>query len=240
MNEMKKGIDISYCQNHVNWDKLNVDFVIVRAGYGRYETQKDVMFESHYKNAKAKKIPVGAYWYSYAMTEKEARDEAKTCLKILKGKKFDYPIYYDVEENKQIALGKAKVSSIIKAFCSELEKAGYWTGFYTSAGAYNSVISGEVKKLYSCWIAHWDAPRPGISGDFDIWQYSVGHEDGISGDCDLDYCYVDFPKLIKAANKNGYKAEDKVSKKPSKKKKVTLKIDGKKYDGYLEEELVNG
>ena len=65
---MKKGIDISYCQKTVDWSRVDAEFVIARAGYGRYTTQKDTMFESHYKGAKGREIPIGAYWYSYAMT----------------------------------------------------------------------------------------------------------------------------------------------------------------------------
>lgn len=231
----KSGIDISYCQTSVNWNVLKTDFVIMRAGYGKYAHQKDVLFETHYDNAKNHKIPVGAYWYSYAMSEAEARQEAKACLQVIKGKKFEYPIFYDVEESKQLALGKAKVSAIIKAFCSELEKANYWVGFYTSASAYNSLLTDEIKQLYTCWIAHWNVNIPGINGSYGLWQYSVGHKTGITGDCDLDYCYVDYPKLIKETGKNGYKKLTKPNK-PKKTVKAEVWIDDHPYSGLLEEE----
>lgn len=89
---MKKGIDISYCQKKVDWNKVNADFVIMRAGYGRLATQKDSMFEDHYAGAKKAGIPVGAYWYSYAKTPEEARLEADACIDVIKGKQFEYPI----------------------------------------------------------------------------------------------------------------------------------------------------
>lgn len=200
----KKGIDISYCQTSIDWDNISVDYVIARAGYGRLTSQKDNMFDKHYASAKAKGIPVGAYWYSYAMTEDEARAEANACIEVLKGKQLEYPIYYDVEEQKQYALGKAKVSAIIKAFCSELEKAGYFVGVYTNTSWYNTVIDDSIKTRYSIWIAHWDVSKPGIDGAYAVWQYKVGPLAGVKGDVDQDYCYVDFEKIIKERGFNGY------------------------------------
>lgn len=234
----KKGIDISYCQTAVDWNKLKVDFVIMRAGYGKYASQKDNMFEIHYKNACNKGIAKGAYWYSYAMSEAEAIQEAKACIEVLKGKKFEYPIYFDVEEPKQKALGKAKVSAIVKAFCSTMEAAGYWVGIYTNVDWYKNVITDDIKKRYAIWIAHWDVAKPAISGSYGIWQYKVGRINGVSGDCDLDYGYVDYPTEIKKAGKNGY-SKPPVSKppvtKPVKKKTIsmTCTVDGVTYTGIL-------
>lgn len=234
----KKGIDISYCQKSVDWNTLKVDFVIMRAGYGKYAYQKDSMFESHYKNACNKGIAKGAYWYSYAMSEAEAREEAKACIEVLKGKKFEYPIYFDVEEPKQKALGKAKVSAIVKAFCSKMEAAGYWVGIYTNVDWYKNVITDDIKKRYAIWIAHWDAAKPAISGPYGMWQYKVGKINGVSGDCDLDYGYVDYPTEIKKAGMNGYSKKP-VQKphvpKPAKKKTIsmTCTVDGVTYTGIL-------
>lgn len=235
---MNKGIDISYCQTNIDWNTISVDFVIARAGYGRLTTQKDNMFDKHYANAKAKGIPVGAYWYSYAMTEDEACAEAKACIEVLKGKQFEYPIYYDVEEQKQYALGKAKVSAIIKAFCSELEKAGYFVGIYTNTSWYNTVIDDSIKTRYSIWIAHWDVSKPGIDGAYAVWQYKVGPLAGIKGDVDQDYCYVDFPKIIKEKGFNGFTTESTPEELFNNNKNsihVVTIIDGKRYEGDLVE-----
>ena len=234
----KKGIDISYCQKAVDWNTLKVDFVIMRAGYGKYAYQKDSMFESHYKNAWNKGIAKGAYWYSYAMSEAEAREEAKACIEVLKGKKFEYPIYFDVEEPKQKALGKAKVSAIVKAFCSTMEAAGYWVGIYTNVDWYKNVITDDIKKRYAIWIASWDVAKPAINGPYGMWQYKVGKINGVSGDCDLDYGYVDYPTEIKKAGMNGY-SKTPISKphvpKPAKKKTIsmTCTVDGVTYTGIL-------
>lgn len=232
----KAGIDISYCQTNIDWNKLKTDFVIVRAGYGRYSTQKDTMFEAHYKNAKAKKIPVGAYWYSYALSEAEAKEEAKACIAVLKGKKYEYPIYFDVENDDQYKLGKKTVSAIIRAFCTELENAGYWTGVYTNVNWYNNVIDDDIKSRYAIWIAHWDVAKPSISGPYGLWQYKVGTVNGVAGRCDMDYSYVDYPSSIKAAGLNGYTKTPEPEPKP-KKKTITASVvvDGKTYKGTLTE-----
>ena len=122
----RSGIDISIWQQYPDYDKLkkdpNVDFVIAQIGYGRYSYQKDETFEYNYKNAKSHGVPIGGYWFSYANSPNDAREEARACLEIIKDRQFEYPIYYDIEGN---AL-QGDVSGKCKAFCSELEKNGWF------------------------------------------------------------------------------------------------------------------
>lgn len=226
---MNKGIDISAYQTKVDYNHTGAAFAILRAGYGKVASQKDAMFEKHYAGFKAAGVPVGAYWYSYAKTEAEARQEAKACIEVLKGKQYEYPIYYDVEEKSQYDLGKKTVSAMIRAFCEELEKAGYWVGLYTNASWYNNVIEDDIKTRYAIWIAHWGVSKPGIAGPYGIWQYKVGTQEGVAGDCDLDYSYEDYPTLIKKAGKNGYSQKSKTI-------AVTMTVDGITYKGLLGEE----
>lgn len=207
-NYMKKGIDISYCQTKIDWSKVDAEFVIMRAGYGKYAKQKDVMFESHYAGALSRNIPCGAYWYSYAMSENDAIQEAKVFLEIIKNKKFAYPLIYDVEENNQFALGKQAVSKIIRAFLSTVESAGYWVGLYMSRAQLNAYVEDDIKNRYTIWLAEWDVKQPTYKGQYGIWQYGVGRVNGVTGDCDLDYCYVDYPTLIKQKGLNGYSNTD--------------------------------
>lgn len=231
----KQGIDISYCQTNINWNVLKIDFVLMRAGYGKYAYQKDTMFESNYANACAHNIDKGAYWYSYAMSEAEAIEEAKACIAVLKGKKFEYPIYFDMEEQKQKALGRAKVSAIVKAFCKTMEEAGYWVGLYTNVDWYVNVIDDEIKTRYAIWIAHWDAVKPAINGPYGIWQYRVSTIYGVAGRCDLDYGYVDYPTQIKARGLNGYPAPSPIPKPTKKTISAVITVDGKTYSGTLTE-----
>ncbi len=231
---MKKGIDISYCQKKVDWNAVNAEFVIVRAGYGRYSTQKDSMFESHYAGAKKRGIPVGAYWYSYAKTPEEARREADACIAVIAGKQFEYPIYYDVEEKDQLALGKTKLSAIIRAFLERVEAAGYFVGLYGSYSSLTNLTDESIRSRYAIWLAHWDVEKSPYSGAYGIWQYKVGTAAGVTGDCDLDYCYVDYPAKIKAKGLNGYGSTHPpadTEPEPAKGVEIELTIDGKQYKG---------
>ena len=202
---MKKGIDISYCQTRIDWNKLDVDFVIMRAGYGREVSQKDTMFESHYANAKQRGIPCGCYWYSYAMDVEGAKKEAQACLEVIKGKQFEYPIFFDLEENKQFALGKEKVSEIMRTFIETVEAAGYWVGLYGSYSSLMNYTSDYIRTNKAIWLAHWGVQKSPYPYQYGTWQYAVGRIDGVYGDCDLDYCYVDYPTLIINAGLNGFK-----------------------------------
>lgn len=102
-----KGIDVSKFQGKVDWAAVKasgeVDFVIIRAGYGRETSQEDVQFKNNYVGCKMNNIPVGAYWYSYAESVEDARQEARACLEVIKGKQFEYPIYFDIEEKFQFS-----------------------------------------------------------------------------------------------------------------------------------------
>ena len=205
-----KGIDISTYQRNVDFKKLKaagVNFVILRAGYGNalaYPNQYDDMFESHYKNAKAAGLNVGAYWYLYATTVSGAQQEAKSFLKALKGKKFEYPVYIDLEERSQFNTGRTNCSNMVRAFCDILENAGYWSGLYISRNPLQNYITPEVANRYSLWVAEY-ASKCNYNGQVDIWQYtSSARYNGFNGNLDGDYSYKDYPTLIKNAGKNGY------------------------------------
>lgn len=203
-----KGIDVSFSQAGIDWRQVKasgkVDFAIIRAGYGRYASQKDEYFEDNYEGAKAAGIPVGAYWYSYATTEADAVQEAQACLECIRNKTFEYPIYFDFEEDSQLRLGRAKLSAIIKAFCDTLEKAGYFVGVYSMKSALESHLTDEVRSAYTIWCAHINVNHTSYTGH-DMWQYSwTGSIPGIKGDVDLDECYRDFPTIIKSAGLNGF------------------------------------
>lgn len=205
---MKKGIDVSYSQGNINWGHVNTDFAIIRAGYGKLATQKDAQFENNYAGCKSNSIPVGVYWYSYATSEDEAIQEAKACLEVIKGKTFEYPIYFDMEENRQRALGKEKCTAIANAFLSTVESAGYWVGIYSNKSMLEGCISEELRKRYAVWLAHYTV-QTDYKGDFGMWQYSsTGSVTGINGNVDSNYCYVDYPTAIKNAGLNGFKKQE--------------------------------
>ena len=200
-----KGIDISRYQGKPDFSKVknDVDYVVLQAGYGRYVSQIDTEFERGYSECKKHGIPVGAYWFSYAKTTAEALAEANACIEIIKGKQFEYPIYYDLEIGLD-KLGKSLVSSIATTFCNALEKAGYYTGIYISRSPAQLYLTKEVAQRYALWLAEYNS-KCNYDGTYGMWQYSsTGRVSGISGDVDMDYCYVNYPTIIKNAGLNGY------------------------------------
>ncbi len=213
-----KGIDVSYCQNKIDWDTAKasglVDFAILQAGYGRETSQVDTQFERNYAACKRLGIPCGAYWFSYAMSADEAKREAQVFLQTIKGKSFEYPVYMDLELAKQFALGKATCSAIVDAFLSVLEQSGYYAGLYCSTYYLDNYLSDSIKSRYTVWCAQY-ASKCTYQNPYGIWQYNVaGNEEydiigqksipGIVGECDMDYCYTDYPSIIKAAGLNGF------------------------------------
>lgn len=224
---MLKGIDVSKWQGNIDWKAVkskSVEFSIVRAGYGREKSQIDRKFEANYSGCKAAGIPVGAYWYNYATDVEGAKLEAQACIAALKGKQFEFPIYYDIEEKATLETGKENVSAIARTFCEALEKAGYFVGIYSMKSALDSYFTDEVKKAYTVWLAHVGVERSSYSGSYDMWQYSwKGAVEGIKGDVDLDYCYKDFPKIIKDAGLNGYKKAAAAAPSPAPKKEAPKK-----------------
>lgn len=126
---MKKGIDISKYQNYVEFNKLKaqgIEFVIIRDGYGKNLSQKDQLFEDHYRKAKENGLRVGCYHYSYATTIEGAKLEAYNCLEFIKGKKFEYPVFYDLED--EVTTGKEnkeKITLMALEFCKIIKEAGF-------------------------------------------------------------------------------------------------------------------
>ena len=210
-----KGIDVSKHQGDINWTnvkKAGVQFAILRAGYGKEKSQKDVQFENNYAGCAENGIPCGAYWYSYATTVDGAKREAETCISLLKGKKFEYPIWYDMEESAQFALGKDECTAIAKAFLETMENAGYFVGIYSFKHALEKYFDESLREKYAVWVAHIDVNETDYSGDYGMWQYCwTGAVRGIKGDVDMDYCYVDYPAAIKAKGLGGFSKSSETS-----------------------------
>lgn len=202
-----KGIDVSEYQSRIDWKKVLSDgytFAILRCGYGRFENQKDAMFEQNYTEAKSAGLHIGAYLFSYAVTPEQAKEEALNCLRFLEGKTFDYPIAYDIETAAQQKLGKDKLSEIADTFCRILEEHGYYVCIYTSLSFLRNNLNKAVREKYDIWLAQW-SKNPTYEGSFGMWQHSAtGSVNGIRGAVDLDIAYKDYPSILKAHGLNGF------------------------------------
>lgn len=207
----KRGIDVSKWQEDIDFNRVKADgiqFVIIRAGYGDALSQKDRYFEQNYARAKEAGLEVGAYWYSYANSAEQAKDEARICKQVIAGKQFEYPIYFDLEEQFQLAKGSSFCDSLIRAFCDEMEAGGYYAGFYTSASVAQNIVSQTLQERYAFWCAQW-ASTNSLASTSGLWQYSAtGQVSGIDGNVDMNYGYVDYPSIIKDGGFNGYGKTD--------------------------------
>lgn len=184
-------IDVSCWQSNVNYSKVKasgIEAVIIRAGFGRESSQKDNEFETHYRNAKTAGLKLGAYWYSYADSVSDAEKEAEACLLCIKSKKFDMPVYYDMEENSQRKLGKTVLTQMAEAFCNAVKAGGYEVGVYSNLDWFNNSLDYQkLKKEYSIWLAQYNSVN---QLDCDIWQNSsTGNIGGVSGDCDTNVIF---------------------------------------------------
>ena len=204
---MKKlGIDISKHQGDINLATLKdkVEFVIIRAGYSN---SIDPKFERNYNLCKELGIPVGAYWYSYALNVDAAKNEANTFLNVLKGKQFEYPVYLDMEDadgwKKKHGYNFDDSKAISEAFCSIVEGAGYYTGIYASKSWFDTYLKGLDR--YNKWIAHWSNVSYEDKSGVGMHQYTSKLKlNGYSGNLDGDYAHTDFPTIIKSGGLNGY------------------------------------
>ena len=200
------GIDVSVHQGgNVDFTKVKnagKNFVIIRGGYGK--STKDTYFEQNYKNAKNAGMNVGVYWYSYGYSVEDSTKEAYKCLEVIKGKKFEYPIYYDIEEGNTFNQGVSVVSGMADNFCTILQNNGYFCGIYSSKSHLETYFNQNVRNKYTIWVAQYYSSCT-YSGAYKIWQSSdKGRVNGISGDVDLDTSYEDFPSIIKNGHFNGF------------------------------------
>ncbi len=221
----KNLIDVSSWQAEINHEKAApcIDGAIVRCGityWGRFVPSADAYWEQNYAGFKKAGVPMGAYYLGVARTVDQAWQEAEKCLELLQGKQLEYPIYYDVEcEETQGGLTKEQLTEIVDTFCSIVESAGYFVGFYTMLGWAKSKIDYPyLAKKYTSWIAWIDGdPSTQLTPAPAAWQHSwTGRIDGISTNVDQDYFYQDFPSIIQAAGLNGYGNTDNPAPEPEK------------------------
>lgn len=176
---MIKGIDISTWQDSI--PKFDGDFIIIRAGYS---TSEDAKFKKHYNDAIKLGKKVGVYWYSYALTINDARNEALKCLEVIKGLDISMGIWFDMEDadgykkKNGFLFNKSNISNICNAFCEITENAGYYSGIYASLNYLRNYI---VCPKYDKWCACWGANDGTIPKNYEseikstgasIWQYT--------------------------------------------------------------------
>ena len=192
----KVGVDVSDLQDSIDWQRVKEDgisFAMIRIGLrGTKEgnVTPDNEFENNFKGAQEAGIKCGVYFFSQALNEKEAIEEADLVLKLLNGRKLDYPVAFDhesiSEEYRTYGNDPAENAKAARAFCKRIERAGYDTVIYGNYVDLNSVLKGEELQDYKTWFAEYGA-SPSISHECLLWQFtSEGEVDGINTDVDLN------------------------------------------------------
>ena len=191
----KIGLDISKWQGDINFEEVRnagVEFVFIRIG-----TQKgiggeyilDPKFEQNIKGFKEAGIPVGVYFYSYANSNKAAKEDAKWVIKQLKDYKIDLPIVFDWENwsfYQEFNKSFYNLTQMANTYLSTIEKAGYKAMLYSSKN-YLEKVWFETK--YPVWLAHYTEETT-YQGDYKVWQLTAnGKVPGINGNVDINVMY---------------------------------------------------
>ena len=202
-----KGIDVSYHNGTIDWKKVKqseVEYAIIRCGYGTNDkNQDDKKWEENVKGCIDNNIPYGVYLYSYADTVEKASSEADHAIRLLQGKKFKYPVYYDLEEEAiRKKLSKTEIANIAKTFCNKLSAKGYTVGIYANKDWFTNYLTDSCFNNWTKWVAQYNTVC-NYKGKYDMWQCSsTGRVPGISGNVDLNYSYSPFENSHGGGNTN--------------------------------------
>lgn len=196
------GIDVSYYQKEIDWEKVKadgVDFAMIRLGYRGSESgriQMDSRFKENIKGARRAGLDIGVYFFSQAISAEEAIEEARYVVRHIRGKGVHYPVAFDMEpvngESDRISgLTAEERTQIADAFCKVIERNGYTPVVYGNPHWLETRLELGYLTDYDTWLAHY-TEQTGYPYDFRIWQYShSGKVGGIKGKVDLDVMMIE-------------------------------------------------
>ena len=194
------GIDVSKHNTITDWNAIKnsgVNFVIIRCGYRGSSVGsliEDPKFKTYIQGATAAGIKVGIYFFTQAMDEREAVEEASMVLELVRNYKISYPIFLDVESSggRADAIDKSTRTAVCKAFCQTIQSKGYTAGIYANKSWLETKLDPSSLSAYKIWLAQYRS-SPTYAGRYDLWQYSsTGRINGITGDVDMDLSYLGY------------------------------------------------
>lgn len=194
------GMDVSKWNKEIDWEKVKdagVEFAIIRCGYRGSSTGSlivDPYFEANIKGAEEAGIDIGIYFFTQAVNEVEAVEEASMVLSLIQNQYITYPVFIDTEgaggDGRADNLNVEKRTAVCRAFCDTIENGGFEAGVYASKNWFNNRLNVEKLKDYRIWMAEYRAV-PTYEGYYDMWQYtSKGQVPGIEGNVDLNISYI--------------------------------------------------
>ena len=194
------GIDISKHNGNIDWNAVKnsgVQYVILRCGYRGSASGvlvEDQKFKRNIQGATAAGLKVGIYFFSQAVNEVEAVEEASMTLSLIKNYRITYPVYIDVESanGRADGISKAARTSVINAFCQTIRNSGYTPGLYANKNWLTEKINTGALGGCKIWLAQYVA-APTYGGRYEMWQYSSrGSIAGIKGNVDLNVSYMGY------------------------------------------------
>lgn len=202
------GIDVSYNCGEIDWKKVKecgIDFVMVRLGGRGYGDEGGLYSDDkaleYIKGAQAEGIKVGGYFFSQAINNDEAAEEADYAVKILDGIKLDFPLAYDWELIKDDtartdSVSSAQTTECARVFCEEVKKQGYTPMIYSPSRELYFKYDLAQLKDFDIWYCEY-ADFPTFYYQFSMWQYSShGKIDGIESEVDLDLCFTNVADYV--------------------------------------------
>ena len=215
-DEITTGIDVARYQGTIDWSRLatsRVDFAIVRLGYRSREDGRiveDPNARYNLQEAQKNEIMLGAYFFSTAVNEAEAKEEADWAADLIDQYSITYPVAYDCEgylepESRQYGMSKKDRTDVALAFLKQIEKRGYEGMFYSSKNEMEENHQWEmdrIEKDYKIWVAQYPASaypateQSSYSGKHHMWQYTTnGVVPGISQNVDMNVAYFGYKEI---------------------------------------------
>ena len=155
-----KGIDVSKFQGEVDWEQVKAagyQFAMLRAGYG-FSTI-DEQFRRNAAECNRIGLPIGAYWFCYAVSPETAVQEADGCISTISSYKLDYPVCYDIEQasadyasGQGVTLTPALAKQLVQSFCSRIEEKGYFAMFYSNKNFLDTYLGTELLRALVCTL----------------------------------------------------------------------------------------
>ena len=199
------GIDVSEWNNNIDWNQVaqTQDFAIVRVGYRGYRNPRlvlDSKFTQNMQGATNAGMNVGAYFFTTAINEAEAIEEANWTANMLSPYKVSYPVAIDVEwtngnhDGRSDYLSKEDRTRVVKAFCETIKARGYTPMIYASRDWLYYYLDMSQLQGYDVWLAHYTSgglsTPTNYTGTYTTWQYSSkGYVPGVNGYVDMNICY---------------------------------------------------
>ena len=199
--EAKKGIDVSTFQGDIDWQKVknsNIEFAIIRLGFRGYESGKIVLdnqFENNIVGSLEAGLDTGVYFFTEALTEQEAIEEADFVIENIKGYQINMPVVIDVEESANTQktrtrdLTQEQRTKNVIAFCERIKEAGYDVMIYGNLKSFMIMMNIEELENYDKWFAYYRYPFH-FPYKIKMWQYTAYEKiDGINGKTDVNLMF---------------------------------------------------